>query len=151
MRLFEHIFFSRSTCSRPIGSREAMAAVLLVLMAVDGDLPSDTQLVLRNSLRRVRSFHPLTNRELDAMLKRLQRLLRREGGAEVLSRAAVEMDAAAREMVFALGAELIVRGPNIGREEMVRLDMVRQTLNINGRVAAEILEIVFAQLEPSRG
>lgn len=140
----------RDPASGPLAltRREAVAAILFLAVAADGNInDAEEELVVAIS-NRMRLLRGQTPEEFNAMINDLRALLRTVSAQEVLEAAAKMIPAHLRDTMYSLAADLAFVDGRIADAERTTLSAMRHALDVPEALALKIEEVCLIK---SRG
>lgn len=122
--------------------REAVAAIALLAMYSDHVLASEEDERLRTHLRSFPLFDEIEERDLGALLQRLERESRERGGQSLLERSCGRLRAWIRPTAFLVACDIVASDGRLAEEESRFLAQLAKLLDLPETTARHILEVV---------
>lgn len=142
MGLFDKLVGGQSSQNVTLSPQEAFAGILLVTVAADGHVSDDEAQGFVNIANRMRLFQGQSADEFNAMIDRLQGLLRKHGGQFLLDKATESLPRELRETAFAVVADLIFADGSVEDEEKALLEGIQGALGISDNLALQIVQVI---------
>lgn len=142
MGLFDKLIGGQGSENSILTKQEAVAAVLFLTVAADGNISDEEQelfLAISNRMKLLRS-QPAA--EFNAMIAKIKNLLNKQGFEATLAKAAAAVPAELRETTFALSGDLVFADGSVEDEEMAFLEAVQHSLGIPDDLALKIVEVL---------
>jgi tellurite resistance protein len=118
---------------------EAMSALVLSIVIVDGDLADEEVRLIIHSLGRMQLFRSYSEDMLINLLNKAMGTLKRRGFKKVLDAAVESLPHYLHETAFAVATDLVLADGEVTEEEENVLTYLSQTLNVSENTAQEIV------------
>ncbi|MGB3535479.1 MAG: tellurite resistance TerB family protein [Microcoleaceae cyanobacterium] len=122
---------------------EAMSALALSIVAVDGDLADEELDLMIHSLGRMQLFRSYSEDMLFNTINQVLSTLNRRGYKKVLDAAVESLPHYLHETAFAVATDLVLADGEVTEEEENVLTYLSQTLNIQENTAQEIVRVML--------
>ncbi len=146
MGLFDSLAKSNSiiqTSEVTFSPAEAMSALALSVIAVDGDLADEEVSLMIRSLERMQLFRSYSEDMLIDLIDQTLGTLNRRGYQKVLDAAVESLPHYLHETAFAITTDLVLADGEVTEEEENVLTYLSQTLNIQDNTAQEIVRVML--------
>lgn len=143
MGLLDNIFETGRGAPTPFSKTDAFAGILLAASASDGHIAEAELKSLRTITLRMRLFEGFSTLRLDAVLTRLQRELRSEGGLSFLKRCAAVLPSELHVTVFANACDIVLADGIVEPAEKEFLETLIEILQIDPDAALNIVEVMI--------
>lgn len=140
MSVFEK--FSRRKAEEPLSTREAVATVLYLMAASDGEISAEEKEQFVAISNRMQLFRKQTTHEFNEMIEKINALLNTGGFDDTLSKAAAIIPPDLRQTAFALAVDLAFADGTIEDSEKDFLDVVQTSLEVSDDLAIKIIEVI---------
>lgn len=139
MRLFDKVL---GAPSGELDAREAFAALAFCAVSADGLVTEDEAASLGATLGRMRLYADVPPRHMNRAFEKITRLVREEGAATVVARAAAAIPADLRATAFAVAVDLAMADRDIADSERALLERMREALGVPRDEAARIVAVL---------
>lgn len=140
MGLFDKLV--SGTSSAPFTQPEAFAAILIAVIAADGDISEEEKDDFVARVTRMKLFRAIHGKEFSSLIDKLFRILRKEGPNELALRGAEALRADLKATAFAVATDMIFSDGSVEEEETSLLEKLQRSLGISDEVAAKIVEVI---------
>jgi hypothetical protein len=134
---------SRPTSPLEVTVPEAIAAVLVAAVAVDGAVSVEEASRIGSLLGTSNLLRQAGNGSTHALAERAMALLTEHGLPAILTGCAKVIPSDLRPTVFALAADLTLTGGRLGKQEKAFIDELQIVLRIEDAMAAKIVDVLL--------
>lgn len=142
MGLFDKILGGQSSENTTLTKQEAVASVILVTIAADGNISDEEKEGFVAISNRMKILRDQSANEFNQMIRKLQSYLQKHGSKWLLEKAVVALPRELRDTVFALAADLVFADGSIEDEEKAIIESLQTALKVPDDLAVKILEVV---------
>lgn len=139
------LFGRREFIERTLTEQEAFAGILVAAAACDGRASRESIASVRTSLRRMKLFAELTDRQLRGITDTLLYQLKREGPLRLMDRCAPTLSTSLRDCAFANACDRILEDRIVESTERDFLKRLQTALNLDGDMVFGIVEAMIAK------
>lgn len=123
-------------------AREAFASVLIATASSDGHVSQRELDHFFTVITRMELFRGQTVAEYNAMVHKIQSLLKSRERREVLQKASDGLPEALRETVFAVAVDAAFADGAVEKDEMIVLEEIKNVLRISDHFATKAVEVL---------
>jgi len=123
-------------------AREAFASVLIATASSDGHVTKQELDHFFAVITRMKLFRGQTVAEFNAMVHKIQSLLKNRARKEVFEKAAAGLPVELRETVFAVAVDSVFADGAVDKDEMTVLQEIQDVLKISNHFATKAVEVL---------
>lgn len=142
MGLFDKLLGGQTSKNIELTEREAVAAILLVVVAADGHVSDDEARQFNSVVNRMQLFQAQSGTDFSAMIDKLVGLIKKHGANFLVERASCVIAVGLRDTVFALATDLIFADGSVEDEEKALLEHIQKELEVSDELAVKIIEVL---------
>lgn len=142
MGLFDKILGGQSSENTTLNAQEAVAAILFLTVAADGNISEEERELFVAISNRMKLLRVQTADEFNAMIRKIRGLLDKHGFEPLFKKATQAVPAELRETTFALSADLVFADGSVEEAEMKFLEMAQGALGVSDALALKIVEVL---------
>lgn len=142
MGLFDKILGGQTSANVTLNKREAVAAILLVVVAADGHISDEEARGFSNVVNRMQLYREQSGTDFSQMMDKLIGLLKKQGAPFVLEKAVASVPTDLRPTVFALATDMVFADGSVEDEEKELLENIQRALSIPDDLALKIIEVL---------
>jgi|CXWL01.1.fsa_nt_gi uncharacterized tellurite resistance protein B-like protein len=142
MGLFDKLLGGQSSENATLTKQEAVAAVLLITVAADGNISSEeveSVIAISNRMQLLRSQ---TADQFNEMMRKLIGILQKQGYEFLLNKATEAMPADLKQTAFAVAADLMFADGFIEEKEKTVIEAIQRAMQIPDDLALKIVEVL---------
>jgi len=124
------------------GPHEGFAGVLLCASACDGHIGDEEAQILNINLRQKKLYQRVSEPQMNSMMDRLLGELRRGGTEKLLEKSYEAVPPELRETVFANSVDIVLADGVVEEDEKVFIDDLQGKLEIDGKRAKTIVQVM---------
>lgn len=140
MGLFDKILGGGSNA--PFSKPEAFAAIMLAVIAADGDISDEEKDDFLARVNRMKLFRDIARGEFSDIIDKLFKILRKDGPAALATRGAAALPADLKPTVFAVATDMIFADGNVEESESALVEKLQTDLGIADDLAGRIVEVI---------
>lgn len=140
MGLFDKILGGGS--NTPFTEPEAFAAVMLAIVAADGDISEEETSDFVARVTRMKLFRDINHSKFCDITDKLFKILRKDGPDALASRGAAVLSPALKPTAFAVAADMIFADGSVEDAEKALLEKLQTSLGIADELAGKIVEVI---------
>ena len=141
MGLFDKL--TGGSSDAPFNKQEGFAAIMLAVVAADGDISDEEIQDFNARASRMRLFASQSGAEFSQMIDRLFRILRKSGPQELAARGSQALSSELRETAFAVAVDMIFADGTVEDDEKTLVGNLQQQLGISDGLASQILDVMI--------
>lgn len=126
----------------PFNKQEGFAAIMLAVVAADGDISDEEIQDFNARANRMRLFADQTGSQFGQMIDRLFRILKKSGPQELAARGTAALTPELRETAFAVAVDMIFADGTVEDEEKALVGNLQQQLGVSDALASQILDVM---------
>lgn len=142
MGLFDK-FTGRSSSDAPLDKAEGFAAIMLAVVAADGDISDEEAEDFTARAARMRLFADMSGSPFHKMIEKLCRILKRETPEDLIKRAVPALTPELRETAFVVAVDMVFADGSVEDEEKELVEKLQAELGISDDLAAKILDVMI--------
>jgi tellurite resistance protein len=144
MALFENRFSQlRNENQTVMSPAEALAAISLISITIDGYCSDEEVLGLIASLNRMKLFRSYSNDVMRKLFDRSLFLIKRDGFSRLLQSAVSSLPRDLHETAFAVVSDLVLADGEVTQEEEDLLGDLYRALDLSEEVASKIVDVML--------
>lgn len=143
MGLFDKLRGVHDNDSTVLNEREAVAAVLMVILHCDGKLSEDDAQLFVEIVNHLKLYNQESSGGFEKLTEKLFAMLHTVGPLTMLDLAADAMSAESCETAFAVAADVIYADGYVEDEEKQMLEEIQERLALPEDIALKILEVIM--------
>lgn len=142
MGLFDRLTAGESA-DAPFNRQEGFAAIMLAVVAADGDISDEEVQDFVTRVSRMKLFGGQPSADFNQMVEKLFRVLRKSGPLELIKRGAPALIPELRETAFAVTVDMIFADGVVEDDEKALVERLQGELDIADALAAQILDVMI--------
>ena len=140
MGLFDK--FTGGGSDAPFTKQEGFAAIMLAVIAADGDISDEEIKDFNARANRMKLFVDQNGSQFSQMIDKLFRILKKGGPKELITRGIVPLSPELRETAFAVSVDMIFADGSVEDEEKAVIEHLQSELGIPDAIASQILDVM---------
>lgn len=140
MGLFDKITGGGSAA--PFTPPEAFAAIMLAVVAADGDISDEERDDFVARANRMKLFRDIPGGAFSDIIDKLFRILRKEGSTELATRGAAALPPTLKATAFAVATDMIFADGTVEDEERILVEKLQRDLGVDDDLAAKVVEVL---------
>lgn len=141
MGLFDRLTGGASDA--PLNKQEAFAAIMLAIIAADGDISDEEVEDFGARVNRMQLFNNMSGRQFPDMINKLFRILKKSGVSELINKAVPALTPDLRETVFVVAVDMIFSDGIVENEEKAMIEKLHAQLEISDALVAQTLDVML--------
>jgi uncharacterized tellurite resistance protein B-like protein len=141
MGLFDK--FTGGGSDAPLNKQEGFAAIMLAVMAADGDISDEEIEDYVSRLSRMRLFADMSSNQTSSMLDKLFKIKSKGGPDALVSRGVPALTPELKETAFAVAVDMIFADGSVEDAEKRLVEKLHSELGIADGLASQILDVMI--------